>query len=72
MNKTYLARVPEADPAGSPIFKLVASDPDSGFNAAIRYSIVTGGDGVFQIDPFLGVYTKLVLWDVDVVYCALF
>eukprot|EP00117_Sycon_ciliatum_P020511 scpid1016/ scgid18251/ Protocadherin Fat 4; FAT tumor suppressor homolog 4; Fat-like cadherin protein FAT-J len=57
-NSTLGTKVSEQDSAGTPVFQLQANDADAGKNTIIRYSIVTGGDGVFSIDPYLGtIYT---------------
>ena len=47
--------ISQADPAGTAVATVAATDADKGFNAAIRFSIMSGGEGVFNIDPSLGI-----------------
>jgi hypothetical protein len=48
----YQIRIPEDAPVGTSVFKVVATDEDSGENARISYSIAE--DQVFQVNPSTG------------------
>ena len=50
----YNASISEEAPSSSPITTLLAQDADIGSNAAISYSIISGNDGHFTIDPNTG------------------
>lgn len=53
----YSIFVPETLPAGGSVVKLSASDPDSA-DSHITYAIVSGDpDGIFAIDPSMGLLT---------------
>ena len=59
---SYSATVSKADPAGTPVLTVATTDADIGSNAVIRYTILSGSEGVFRIDPYLGtLYSTQVL-----------
>uniref|UniRef100_A0A8C2W4Z1 Protocadherin-16 n=1 Tax=Chinchilla lanigera TaxID=34839 RepID=A0A8C2W4Z1_CHILA len=39
---------------GTPIYTLRALDPDSGVNSRVTFTLLTGGDGAFTVDPSTG------------------
>ncbi|XP_043063016.1 fat-like cadherin-related tumor suppressor homolog isoform X2 [Drosophila yakuba] len=56
--KIIQSKVPESAAIGSKLAEVRAIDRDSGHNAEIQYSIITGNVGsVFEIDPTFGVIT---------------
>ncbi|XP_017121894.1 fat-like cadherin-related tumor suppressor homolog isoform X1 [Drosophila elegans] len=56
--KIIQSKVPESAAIGSKLAEVRAIDRDSGRNAEIQYSIITGNVGsVFEIDPTFGVIT---------------
>ena len=50
----YRANISEEARSGSPVTRLTAHDADTGSNAQISYSIVSGNDGHFTVDPDTG------------------
>ena len=58
----YNATISEAAPDGSVITTVSAQDADIGSNAVITYSIVSGNDGSFSIQPNTG---KITASDLD-------
>ncbi|XP_072481071.1 protocadherin Fat 4 isoform X1 [Notamacropus eugenii] len=58
----YFAHIQENEPAGSYITTVSASDPDSGPNGTVKYSISAGDTSRFQIHSHTGVIsTRMVL-----------
>ncbi|XP_032575014.1 fat-like cadherin-related tumor suppressor homolog isoform X2 [Drosophila sechellia] len=56
--KIIQSKVPESAAIGSKLAEVRAIDRDSGHNAEIQYSIITGNVGsVFEIDPTFGIIT---------------
>ncbi len=57
----------ENKPSGSKVYKVKASDPDSGENGYLSYSIANLNDVPFEIDDFTGVIrsTKLLDYEAD-------
>ncbi|XP_078719353.1 protocadherin Fat 4 [Lampetra fluviatilis] len=54
----YVAALSEGAPAGSYVKDVTATDADSGLNAKLRYSIVSGNDlGWFSVDESTGLVT---------------
>ena len=47
--------VSQADPAGTLLGRVSATDADTGTNAAITFGMVSGGDGVIRVDPNRGI-----------------
>uniref|UniRef100_A0A0A1WPP1 Fat-like cadherin-related tumor suppressor homolog n=1 Tax=Zeugodacus cucurbitae TaxID=28588 RepID=A0A0A1WPP1_ZEUCU len=58
MSKIVQSKVPESAAIGSKVAELTALDLDSGKNAEIKYSIITGNVGnTFEIEPTMGIVT---------------
>ena len=53
---SYVAVVAENRKIGSSILTIRASDPDSGMNGKVNYSM-TGGDGKFEMNPNTGAFS---------------
>lgn len=62
----YVTYLPENSPAGSEVYKIVATDKDSARNAIIHYSIV-GGDGrqYFNIEKSSGLIKSTNIFDYE-------
>ena len=54
----YNATISEAAPSGTVVTTVTALDADTGSNAVISYSIVSGNDGSFYIQPTTGKITS--------------
>ncbi|XP_014210543.1 fat-like cadherin-related tumor suppressor homolog [Copidosoma floridanum] len=55
-SKYYFARVPEVDPVGTQVIRVLATSKDTGVNADVYYSIVGGNEHKkFQIDKNTGI-----------------
>ncbi|XP_021103523.1 protocadherin-23 isoform X2 [Heterocephalus glaber] len=60
----YQASVSEGQGYNAHVIQVTASDPDSGLNGRVEYSIVSGNQGeAFQIDALSGVLTTSALLD---------
>ncbi|CAN9515218.1 unnamed protein product [Ophioblennius macclurei] len=58
LSPRYQANISNQAPAGSPVLRVTALDKDSGSNADVGYSLLSGNtDGVFSIDPESGSIT---------------
>ncbi|KAA0192694.1 hypothetical protein HAZT_HAZT002492 [Hyalella azteca] len=64
--ENYAASIPENSDVGTSVFKLEATDIDSGQNAVIEYKIV-GGDGrdVFAVNPETGIIVSKKSFDYE-------
>ena len=51
----YFVQISEDMPVGSSLLMVTATDQDEGENAAIRYGIENGSEGMFQVDDRTGV-----------------
>jgi hypothetical protein len=51
----YFVLVNENTPVGTSLLQVTARDQDEGENAALRFSIESGSEGLFQIDELTGV-----------------
>ena len=64
----YLSTLSEFDPLGSFVASVTATDSDSGINAVIQYSILSGNElGWFHLNPDTGLVTTQTLLDYEVV-----
>ncbi|KAI4499170.1 hypothetical protein M0802_005753 [Mischocyttarus mexicanus] len=53
----YLMSVQESAPVGTSVGKVIATDADARGNAQIRYSLESGGEGIFSVDERTGEIT---------------
>ncbi|XP_033119933.1 protocadherin-23-like isoform X2 [Anneissia japonica] len=58
----YTAEVLEEQPVGTPVLRVVASDPDKGTNGSVRYSLISGSR-MFHINPTTGEVTTTQVLD---------
>ncbi|XP_034484268.1 fat-like cadherin-related tumor suppressor homolog [Drosophila innubila] len=64
--KLIQSKVPESATIGSKLVQITAIDRDSGHNAEIRYSIITGNVGsMFEIDPVFGIISLADTLDIN-------
>ncbi|XP_033149615.1 fat-like cadherin-related tumor suppressor homolog [Drosophila busckii] len=64
--KIIQSKVPESAALGSKLVQVTAIDRDSGQNAELRYSIITGNVGsVFEIDPIFGIISLAASLDIN-------
>ncbi|XP_065886330.1 protocadherin Fat 1-like isoform X2 [Dysidea avara] len=54
INTPYIAFVEDNITVGDPVIRVSATDPDTGLNAAIEYSLLGNTHGVFSIQPATG------------------
>lgn len=63
--RDYYVTINENRDPGEQVMKLVASDPDSGFNAHVQYTIVRGDQDFFEINPDTGLVISLEMFDYE-------
>lgn len=64
--KLIQSKVPESASIGSKVLQVAAIDRDSGQNAEIRFSIISGNVGsMFQIDPVFGIISLAGTLDIN-------
>ncbi|XP_034242059.1 cadherin-related tumor suppressor-like [Thrips palmi] len=51
----YFAHVQDDTPVGASLARVTARDADDGDNAVVRYSMESGGEGLFEVDEASGV-----------------
>ncbi|XP_054751092.2 cadherin EGF LAG seven-pass G-type receptor 2-like [Lytechinus pictus] len=63
--RDYYVTIRENRDPGEQVMKLMASDPDSGFNAHVQYTIVRGDQDYFEINPDTGLIISLEMFDYE-------
>ncbi|XP_072181687.1 cadherin EGF LAG seven-pass G-type receptor 2-like [Diadema setosum] len=63
--REYFVTIRENRIPGEQVMKLTATDPDSGFNSLIQYTIVRGDQDFFEINPDSGLITSLEMFDYE-------
>ncbi|XP_030375675.1 fat-like cadherin-related tumor suppressor homolog [Scaptodrosophila lebanonensis] len=64
--KIIQSKVPESAAVGSKLVQVMAIDRDSGLNAELRYSIISGNVGsIFEIDPAFGTISLAASLDIN-------
>lgn len=61
----YLTSVSENSPIGSSVFQIIATDKDSGSNAEVTYSLISGHTDYFSLDSINGTIITLEISDFE-------
>ncbi|KAG7321649.1 hypothetical protein KOW79_014507 [Hemibagrus wyckioides] len=61
----YMTSVSENSPIGSSVFQIIATDKDSGSNAEVTYSLISGHTDYFSLDSINGTITTLEISDFE-------